>query len=473
MRIEHSKLSKTMHLYLLVPSSSPARATIEVKGRSWSLESYNLDETSNEVDLTYSCISYTWGNGRVFSPLSPSHLVSDRAIPALQSITHHRPSVTRVWIDAFCVPLSGPERHTTLTSMGHIYSQASEVIVVLSSAAQPVLTRMRDPKARLIVDDLAVLEKEEWVERAWTYQEAVNSRELFITCSSPPSYTASVIIPADRFFSSLGDALAHFQGSIVDKLHNYPRLNAFEDIMADYYTAGFEERAALNIMSNMDRRVQGRAGDHFYAMMGAISSGAMTWGEEGVTPCEAFMRLCERKGDFSFIFSAAKRDEVVGRRWRPVAGDLPSILPWHGWGDGQPGKMSDEGLRLDKMAVVYSSPVQEEAKHFIERWLRNFWKDYDHSFPTANIEEAAVAALRLMGFRGSARYVATSEGLFFPYEPIACGEIEDILVSTALRWSLGAPGLVRYAGNGSSEYQYVCGVFFGHVDKKEAVSIQL
>lgn len=67
-------------------------------------------------------------------------------------------------------------------------------------------------------------------------------------------------------------------------------------------------------MSNMDRRVQGRAEDHFYAMIGAISAeraSAMV----GVPPCEAFMRVCEKKGDFSFTYSAAKREENPPRRW--------------------------------------------------------------------------------------------------------------------------------------------------------------
>jgi hypothetical protein len=351
--------------------------------------------------------------------------------------------------------------------MGFIYARAAEVVVVLSSAAWPALTRMVD-SSRLDIDDLAVLEREEWVERAWTYQETVNNTALFLTCGGE----ASALVSARRFFDCLGHALAHFSGSVVDKLRVYPRLNAFEDIMADYYIAAYEDRSALNVMSNMDRRVQQRAEDHFYAMIGAISAErASVMGN--IEPCEAFMRVCEKKGDFSFIYSAAKREEIPSRRWRPVAGeDLPSILPWHGWGARQPGRLCDEGLWLDDMLVFYPALPQEEARQSVQQWLAAFWKGHPYpGYSQQNLEGAMHAALEVMGFAGSPRCVTTTKGYFYPFVPVTSDLVTSILVSTAIRWSMGAPGLISYEDGFEKKVLYTPGVYVGAVEGKDATSV--
>ncbi|KAH8728026.1 hypothetical protein GQ44DRAFT_647349 [Phaeosphaeriaceae sp. PMI808] len=349
--------------------------------------------------------------------------------------------------------------------MGYIYARADEVLVILSSAALPALTSINN-SINLELADLAALEREEWVERAWTYQETVNSKELLLTCEGE----GSPLIPAMQFLDFLGYALSHLKGSFFDKLHAYPKLNAFEDIMADYYTAAFEERAALNIMSNMDRRVQQRAEDHFYAMIGAISTErASTIGK--VPPCEAFMRVCERKGDFSFIYSAAKREGVVGRRWRPLLGDLPSIFPWHGVGSGQPGRLDHSGLWLDDMVVLQPGPPQEGPTRFVQEWLVALWgKPLD---PQQKLEDAAYAALQVMGFTGSQRCVTAAQGYFFPFEVVTPGQVHRILVSTALRWNLGAPGLISYQVENETEMSYTPGIYVGTVEGKTSVSITL
>lgn len=396
-----------MHLYLLVPTDSRTPHSLEVNGRHWSLQSVNPDS----------------------SPFNSSFPVSDRTIPALQTFIRHRPSCEHIWIDAFCVPLAEPKRAQTLESMGYIYARAKEVLVVLSEAARPALERMQGGGG-IGIEELAVLEREEWVERAWTYQEAVNSNVLVLTCEGE----GSAIIRAAQFFECMSTALQECKGSVSEKLCTYPRLNAFEDIMLDFWMAGYEERAALNVMSNMDRRVQARKEDHFYAMIGAISSErASALGK--VEPCEAFIRVCEEKGDFSFIYSAARREEVPGRRWRPVIGDLPSILPWHGKGTGQPGRLCEEGLWLDSMLVVQPAPPQEEARIFVEEWLTLVWKDESHGHQ--DLEEAAYATLQIMGFTGSQRWVSGAKGYFFPFEPVRSEQVIQILVSTAVVWRMG------------------------------------
>jgi hypothetical protein len=454
-----------MRLYLLVSlNPSPSRA-VEVNGRLWSLQPFDLDDSSDEIDLAYSCISYTWGSGRRHSPFDPSLLVSDRTVPALQTFTRHRPSCSRIWIDAFCVPSLEPERTQTLQSMGYIYARADEVLVVLSSAALPALTRMLD-SSHLEVNDLAVLEREGWVERAWTYQEAVNSKALSLSCEGE----ASALVPANRFFDCLGYALAHCTSSILDKLRTFPRLNAFEDIMADFYTASYQDRAALNVMSNMDRRVQERAEDHFYAMIGAISA-EQSSAVGKLLPCEAFMSVCEMKGDFSFIFSASKRAEMPLKGWRPIHGDLPSILPWHASGSRQSGQLCHDVLWLDDMLVVHPAQPQEEARVFVQRWLTAFWGDQRNA--QENLEDAAYSTLRVMGFTGSARCVTTTGGFFYSFEPVASERVIKILVSTALRWRMGAPGLVLYQERDKQRISYSPGVYVGAVEEKYATSVRV
>jgi hypothetical protein len=216
-------------------------------------------------------------------------------------------------------------------------------------------------------------------------------------------------------------------------------------------------------------RVQGREEDHFYAMIGAISAErANSIGK--VQPCEAFMRVCEKKGDFSFIYSAAKREDLPLRKWRPVPGDLPSILPWHGWGTRQPGRLCHDGLWLDDMIVVHQAPPQEEARRFVQQWLTAFWEDRPNS--QQNLEENVYATLRVMGFTGSTRCVTTAEGYFFPFEPVSSEQVIYILVSTALKWNMGSPGLVSYK-EGHEKILYTPGVYIGSFEGEDAVSVRV
>ena len=455
-----------MQLILLVPSNSPNSHSIELCGCLWSLQPFEFSEPRRQDNLEYSCISYAWGPGRTQNPFNPTYLVSEHTVPVLETFIEQRPSCQRIWIDALCVPLEGSERPRTLQSMGKIYAEAKEVMVVLSSAALPALTRMLN-STYPTVDDLGVLEREDWVSRAWTYQEAVNSKKLSLSCEG----RTSVFVSANTFFSRLSYALVKFASPWPSKLHDFPRLDAFDDIMADCFTAAYNERAALKVMSNMDRRVQERKEDHFYAMIGAITTDAPDEAAQ-LPPCEAFIRVCESKGDFSFIFSAEKREGTPGRRWRPVpGGDLPSILPWHVVGSGQPGRLSDGGLSLDKMLVLRAAPPQQEAETFVKQWLIGFWDG--HRVIQENLEDAAHTALEVMRFAGSSRCVTSAGGYFFPYEPVKRDKVIEICVSTALEYRMGAPGLLSYNREDEGDQAYTAGVFIGFVDKQNATSVRL
>ena len=450
-----------MLLHLLVRDPEGGQGSARFGGVDWKLADHDMG-TSDSEDVPFTCISYTWGLGKVESPFHPlPYKISDRTVPALDAVVSRRPSCARIWVDAFCVPLTAPERNRTLESMGHIYSQAEEVIVVLSSAARPILEQMRTSE-HLKPEDLDILETEEWVSRAWTYQEAVNSRRLWITCEGPDS----AIIDGADFLNRLGYSLSRLEGPVFadTKRLRYPRLDAFEDLVADWMTAGFGERSALQVMANMDRRCQHYPQDRFYAMMGAISTACSSF-DGDVDPCEAFMSLCERQGDDSFIYSSAQRDTSPGKRWRPASGDLlPSILSWLCYGAGQPVHDESGSLYLDRVIALDNRPMEELGKIFIEKWLA--LRKLSSSEPHVSI----YTALKHMGFSGSANYISTTHGFFFPAEMIENSDGITVLVAAGLRWTFGAPGLARSRGSTES---YTPGVFFGHLDESAATSVKI
>ncbi|KAJ8106323.1 hypothetical protein ONZ43_g7104 [Nemania bipapillata] len=230
-----------MLLYLLERDPVGDGKTIKIGNARWGLKAHNL-LTCNPEDLRFICLSYVWGSGTSPSPFEPDHYVSDRTAPALEAVVALRPTCKRIWVDAYCVPIEQVERNLTLQSMGYIYSNAEDVVTVLSSAAHPVIQQMA-VSDRLEQDHLAILEKEEWVTRAWTYQEAVNSRCLSITCEGADS----AIVDGDHLLDCVGYTLTRFKDpeAIAEAKRLYPNLDAFQDLIADHHIAAYQERPLL------------------------------------------------------------------------------------------------------------------------------------------------------------------------------------------------------------------------------------
>ena len=450
-----------MLLYLLVPDLEAKSGSFKLEGYHWVLEPHDL-EADDVMEPVFTCISYSWGHGREPSPLRANFDISDRTLPALATVIKHRPSCKRVWIDALSVPEEPQERAHCLENMGYIYSLAKEVFVVLSRGAQTALEQM-SMSDHIDHDNLHDLEKEDWISRAWTYQEAVNSKELYITCEGPHG----ALVVGDHFMNCVGYTLSRLEGSNFDKEQQFPGLCASQDLITDYMIAGYEERSALQVMSNMDKRTSSRPGDHFYAMMGAVSTILADFSGI-IDPCEAFMSLCERKGDYSFIYSAAKRDLTFMRRWRPVAGGLPSILPWHSLGAGQPGHKEGNDLYLDFMMTLQRSPIEEDGERFVREWLSII--NRTNTQLQLQLHHSAYASLQTMGFRGSSECVSTAKGYFFPLEPMKSDDVV-VLVATKVGWVYGAPGLAFLDElNGRV---YVPGVFVGCINEKDSTSVRM
>ncbi|KAI1194730.1 hypothetical protein F5X97DRAFT_310086 [Nemania serpens] len=451
-----------MLLYLLERNPPVGRETIEIGGGTWGLVEYNLD-TVDLQDVPFICLSYTWGLKREPSLLHPGAYISDRTGPALAAIIAHRPSDERIWVDGYCVPIETAERHLTLQSMGYIYSCAKEVVTVLSSATYPILQHM-SVSDRLNSDHLVVLEKEGWVTRAWTYQEAVNSRSFSITCEG----LNTAIVDGTHFLNCLGFTLSRFVGpeAVREKRRLYPHLDAFEDLIADSIIAAYQERSALQVMSQMDRRCHHLPEDHFYAMMGAITTVCCSFDTED--PCEAFMSMCEEKGDYSFIYSKVERDTLPTRRWRPVcASRLPPVFAWNWYGDGQPGHKVSGSLYLDEVVVLRRGPVGESGEDFLKAKL-----EASKMMPqqSSDLGVASYAALESMGFIGSSQGISTEHGFFFPSESVGTNDDITILVATKVQCNLGSPGLIQPGG---SIRTYIPGVFCGRVNQRDVTTVKM
>jgi hypothetical protein len=383
-------------------------------------------------------------------------MVSDRTEPAVSAIITQRPDCRKIWVDAFCVPGEEhpAERAATLESMGFIYSQAKEVIVVLTAQALPAIEQIRH-RRNLSPTHLDILEKEDWVTRAWTYQEAVNAKRLSITCENA---THGIIVDCSEFLSYLGHALILLP---PDERAKYPRLDGFEDVMSDWNVAGYLERSALQVMSVMDNRTQTRAEDHFYAMIGALSNEPAKPAQP-LSPCEAFMSLCEREGDYSFIVSSAGRDTTPGRRWRPADDPkLPAIIRLSSWGSGLRGRVEDGALILDNVLVLKPGPSLPQVDVFVAEFVAGFRPD--GAYACLETGGAAFKVLQELGFSGTSEYVATENGLFFPRTRLDRLDGAEVFVAAGIRWSLGAPAIARYTvGSGSNTVSYYePGVFVG------------
>ncbi|KIV78849.1 hypothetical protein PV11_06458 [Exophiala sideris] len=442
-------------LRLLIETEDEVRAeapVFKLDGRTWLLRTF-----TNPTSVPgYICVSYVWGTGRVPNPfLSAPASISANTVPAL-SAAMAGTECKAFWIDAFCIPTQQPARRATLESMGYIYSQAVEVRAVLSARTFTAVQQLSTGD-RLDETSLAILDADKWVQSVWTYQEVVNSRDLAFVCAN----AVEVVVDGTDFLNGLGFTLHKYkQKHGLDTFairEMFPSLDALDDVLGDWRVAS---RCALLVMSNMDRRKWTEERNYFYAMIGSVTSKPCHRTGQGMEDqhlSETFMSVCEEKNDFSFIYTSAERSTDPSRHWRPGAGLLPSLLPWQSWGKAQPGHFDqDDKFWLDEVLhfELSVSSLTEAARDFIARWLHR--GDLVEK-TEEEIAQAVHSTLLRMGFTGSRDYIILGDGLFYPQTLLVRGGF-DLVVSTTIRWPLGAPGLVRVR---SPRIQYIPGVFVG------------
>ena len=318
-----------MEFRLIVETSSPsAENSITLEGRHWCL-SEPLDISREESIPHYVCLSYKWGPVREWNQYIKAGYISNQTIPALE-IAIRSSTSTAFWTDVFCIPSEQHSRQATLESMGFIYSSASQVMIILSSLPFDAIKEMSEGDL-LKESTLETLEKDEWNRSVWTYQEVVNSQRLRFVCGSRTGLT----VDGPHFLNCVGSALRLYKSKhnldTFTVCERFPNLSAFEDLLLDYMTGDYTKRSALQVLSNFHRRSWEEPRNYFYAMIGVMIQEPLSWSTGSTLSdiAEAFMTVCERKNDYSFIYTSSPRTEPPGKRWYPVPGILPSILPWH------------------------------------------------------------------------------------------------------------------------------------------------
>ena len=446
-------------LRLLVPRkpAPPGRQSVAHGAHSWILEE-SVGTNQGRDAPAYTCVSYAWGAGSVSHPFDSRHSMSDRTLAVMETVAGLEVPQS-LWVDAFCVPLEEPGRSACLREMGRTYSRASQVVVVLSAGCTGVLERIR---ARQPIDEatLLTLERDDWVSRVWTYQELVNSgRVRFVAEGSSSSWADAEEILHDVLTAIHEYTKARGYDSFQLKAA-HPRLDGLEELIVDWKIAGYEERSAYQVMSRMHGRDAERPEDHFYAMIGAITAApAEAISDTPAHPAAQFMEICEAKGDFSFIYTNGARSSAPGRSWRPAMADrFPAVFSWHSWGAGQSGKLYPTHLELNGICRLERGCIGETVS--LLPALRAILDDAVGDPATQILER-----LRLAGFSGCGEYLETPSGFFFVQEPLPRGEPVFAAVTSEVRTSLGAPGLLlRETG---CRLHPCCGVglFVGEVPK--------
>lgn len=434
----------------------PNRRSIELGGVLWVLNEY--EQIPAPEVLKFTCISYSWGQGRVDNPFQDGQSMSDRTLPAAEAaIKSQQPSA--IWIDALCVPPSDPAKTTCLRSMGAIFSSAAQVVAVLSNSCTELLDRFRTEK-RINAEAFLALEDDDWVTRSWTYQEIVNSRStLFITEAGGNA------VPGNHLLNDVVTAIADYKKARELNSYQfralYPRLDSLEGLIGDYMTSDYLKRSAYQVMSAMYQRNTERPEDYFNAMVGAlISTFSGVREEPSLHPAEHYMRVCEERGDYSFIYCVAQRSGDAGKSWRPIPGPMPAVLPWHSAGDGQAGRSYSTHLQLNDMYRAAFGTVNADGRRLIDWWLQRDTADLD----SAGVAVLLLERLRQGGFSGCGEHHEMESGYFFPHSMSAQAEM-SVVVATGVVWTHGAPGLVVSKADPNTDRYHDVGVFVGRVPK--------
>jgi hypothetical protein len=486
---------------LLQPANdltAPDAPSIELCGSRWVLNEY----AQLPHGLAYTCISYVWGPEKTENPLEDAQFMSARTIPVIEatikasrspknwanvqfSYDQQKDAVAKVealnatqafWIDAICIPTQDAARTSSLRSMGAIYSSAWQVFAVLSASSSTVFRQIRNT-GRLDPNALFILESDEWITRAWTYQEIVNSRALYFVVQDDES----AIVSGVDFLSAVLTATDDYKSSHkIDSLtwgEQHPKLDSLECLITDYKIAQYAERSAYQVMSAMHARFAERVDDYFYAMVGAITTSPLDiQGDEFQSPSEYFMRTCEAKGDYSFLYNIAPRNEICGRRWRPIEGKFPPVLPeLLVFGNGQSGKLEPTHIQLENMCRLVPGTINADGlkapRGHLAMVHRHRLEGNNYSSPS-DVAEAILELLMTRGFSGCGEYLELETGFFFSQSQPTRSDDSFVAISLDVHWQGGGPGLLlRSNQTGINDFCDV-GAFIGRLPKNgESINV--
>lgn len=382
-------------------------------------------------------------------------------------------------------------------SMGFIYSLASSVLIVLKEPAWIVISRAStklNPGA-LSYADMYILENDKWISRVWTYQELVNSAHTYFTTLIKDPNLPVPVVKAEPFFNCVGCSLQAWkmdtESAAAACLQVFPNLNMLESTLVDWKMAAYLDRSALGVLSSISMRSYDPnfPQNRLLACLGALTVEA-SWGPPSTTLAELvekFMRICESKVDYSFIYTSDERSDVPGIHWRPAAeqeggANLRPIVSWDISGS-QTGHRDAQGRSwLDNMIRLYPSSgdqVSGEGVRFIKDFLygistpgRETIGFYNRDDERGDLLDAVLDCLAFIGFKGYPIPTICEHGLFFG-QLDSYGKQAELYISGDMQWVFGRPGLCRWfvdegeGGKEDAEWRYCAGVYAGLVPRNQ------
>ncbi len=213
----------------------------------------------------------------------------------------------------------------------------------------------------------------------------------------------------------------------------------------------------------MDQRIAERADDYVYAMIGSTTNTSEKIGRaETLSPVEYFMRVCEGKGDYSFIYSVADRSKTAGQRGRPDEGEFAAVLPnLITFGDSEAGVQEPSHLNLENMNQLQPGNINSDALK-AARW---FIGSKDEELSKTDIAAKILMRLWSLGFTGCGEYLEFETGFFFPQSKPAHSTDMLAVVSNEIHWVTGGPGLLLRSNNTDIKDFCDVGAFVGRNSK--------
>jgi hypothetical protein len=284
---------------LLVRATDDDRATdiLVLGGVKWKLGEWRgLPAQGGGIDFT--CISYSWGSAFVPHVSEPGQVMSARAPAVVQTvIAALAPSA--LWVDAYCVPASDPERQACIRSLGTIYGGASQVVAVLSAAWAPAVERLAQGNHDLS-SEVDRMGSDDWVARVWTYQEILNSPGMrFIAEGAHVSLSAMEMLSGVGQFMVERERALGIDAFALKKLH--PRLDALQEVLAEWQIGSYLERPVFQLLSGMGTRDSTLPDDRYNAIIGIVTQESSDRTSHGAPlhAVETLLNACDAKGDFA------------------------------------------------------------------------------------------------------------------------------------------------------------------------------
>lgn len=417
----------------------------------------------------YICISYAWENISSNHPYYENIKISDRTLGVLQtayssydniSDKEREITIDKMWIDSLCIPINKTDAEFHYSLMGEIYANSSLVFVILSKKMESVLHKIRN-SIRLSDEDFKLLNDDKWVSRYWTYQEIVNSNEIYFNSEN----STNKPIFASDFFDNVAKDIEYYirkyKLSVLEFQKKYPFLTSLEAVILDWRIMDNQKRSVYQIMVNMEYRTSDFSSSKLKAMFGCITNDLNNFIEKD--DYLTFIKLCENKDDYSFIYNNSLNRHKNKQTWKPILFDFKPIYPWlYCWGEGQKGKVTSEYLELHDMVLYQKSEINSDSLKLLKSiLLKNDSENVD-------IVDVLRRNLTELDFKGTFNPIELHDGYFFNQFKVQLTEDFFIGISKGISWTFGAPGMLLKKNVEKNTYDFISsGVFFGKKNKEK------